>query len=755
MSFPIFIPMNHLPDLIKDLALILAVAGIVALLFKRLKQPLVLGYIVAGFLAGPHMVWIPTIRDIQDVTVWADIGVIVLLFSLGLEFSFKKVVRMGAAPVIAVCVIIFSMMLLGTSVGSLFGWSRMDCIYLGGMLAMSSTTIIYKAFQDLNLLSQRFAGMVLSVLILEDVLAIVMMVVLSTLALKNTIVGEDMLGSMFKLVFFLIVWFVVGLYLIPTFLRKNRKWINDEILLLVSLAFCFGMAVLAVHSGYSAAFGAFVVGSILAETIEAEHIGRLIGPVKDLFGAIFFVSVGMLVDPQVLVDYAWPIAALVFTILVGQTVFGSLGYLASGLTFREALRCGMSMTQIGEFAFIIASLGLSLGVIGDFLYPVVVAVSVITTFTTPYLIRLADPLYHQVIRFVPRSWQDFFNQNMTPNVSRVNHDSNWRRLLLAMLRLVLVYSALSVALIVFSFGILLPLFRSHLGHWWGNALCGLLTVLSVSPFLRAIMAKKNHSVEFTALWNENKYNRVPLAFLILLRVLLAVSFVFYIARYLIPFADVWLFVVAFVLVVVMIFSRRLKLQSIKMEQAFRHNLRCREDYQRRHAEQMPRYARHLLSQNLHLSVLQLPEHSLWGGKKLSELNLAKKYGIHVAAIIRGEQRLNVPNGDAMLFPGDRMQVIGSDAQLMRFNKILSEQVFVLPEYEEGRDMVMRKLYISADSPFLGKSIKNSDIRDRYHCMVVGWETAEGVLERPDPDRTIAEGDLLWVVGEQESFKQLL
>lgn len=329
--------MNHLPDLIKDLALILAVAGIVALIFKRLKQPLVLGYIVAGFLAGPHLVWVPTIRDINDVQVWADIGVIVLLFSLGLEFSFKKIVRMGGAPIIAVSVIIFAMMLLGSAVGSLFGWARMDCIYLGGMLAMSSTTIIYKAFQDLNLLSQRFTGMVLSVLILEDVLAIVLMVVLSTLALKNSIVGEDMLGSMFKLVFFLIVWFVIGLYLIPTFLRKNRKWINDEILLIVSLAFCFGMAVLAVKSGYSAAFGAFVVGSILAETVEAEHIGKLVSPIKDLFGAIFFVSVGMLVEPQVLADYAWPIAAIVCTIILGQAIFGTIGYLASGTDVSRCL----------------------------------------------------------------------------------------------------------------------------------------------------------------------------------------------------------------------------------------------------------------------------------------------------------------------------------------------------------------------------------------------------------------------------------
>lgn len=746
--------MDNLPDLIKDLALILAVAGIVALVFKRLKQPLVLGYIVAGFLAGPHLVWVPTIRDVQDVQVWADIGVIVLLFSLGLEFSFKKIVKMGGAPVIAVSVIIFAMMLLGTFVGALFGWGRMDCIYLGGMLAMSSTTIIYKAFQDMNLLSQRFTGMVLSVLILEDVLAIVLMVVLSTLALKNSIVGEDMVDSMLRLAFFLIVWFVVGLYLIPTFLRNNRKWINDEILLIVALAFCFGMAVLAGKSGFSAAFGAFVVGSILAETVEAERIGKLVSPVKDLFGAIFFVSVGMLVEPGILVSYAWPIAAIVCTIIIGQSVFGTIGYLASGLNFRDALRCGLSMTQIGEFAFIIASLGLSLGVISNFLYPVVVAVSVITTFTTPYMIRLADPLYRMMLKVLPASWMDFFNQNVSSSVSRVNHESNWRRLLMAILKIVVIYSVLSVAIIVFSFGILLPLFRAHLGHWWGNAVCGVLTVLAISPFLRAIMAKKNHSVEFTTLWNESKYNRIPLAFLILLRVLLAVSFVFYIARFLIPFADVWLLAVAFVLVVVMIFSRRLKLQSIRMEQAFRHNLRSREEYQRQHTEAVPRYARHLVSHNMHLSVFQLPEASLWAGKNLAELDLAHKYGIHVASIIRGAVHINVPNGDAVLFPGDRMQVIGSDAQLMRFSKILADEVYALPEYNDAQDMVMRKLYIGADSPFLGKNIRNSDIRDRYHCMVVGWEAADGALERPDPERIFEQGDLVWIVGEKDSLRHL-
>ena len=390
--------MGQVPALIQDLALILLVAAVVSLLFKWLKQPVVLGYIVAGFICSSHFGYTPSVSDMGSIDLWAQIGVIILLFTLGLEFSFKKILKMGAAPVIAALTIIFCMMFLGTAVGHLFGWGSMDCIYLGGMLAMSSTTIIYKAFQDLGVLQKKFAGMVLSVLILEDILAIVLMVVLSTLAVSHNIEGEELVTGLLRLGFFLVLWFVVGLYFIPIILRKSRRFLNDEMLLILSLAFCFVMAVMAVDSGFSAAFGAFVVGSILAETVEAERIGTLVAPVKDWFGAIFFVSVGMLVDPAVLVEYAWPIVALVLTIILGQAVFGTLGFVFAGQPLKEAMKCGFSMSQIGEFAFIIASLGMSLGVTSRYLYPIVVAVSVITTFTTPYMLKAATPAYDYLCR---------------------------------------------------------------------------------------------------------------------------------------------------------------------------------------------------------------------------------------------------------------------------------------------------------------------------------------------------------------------
>ena len=503
--------MAEIPFLVKDLALILMVAGIVTLIFKRLKQPLVLGYIMAGFLVSPHMPYTMSVVDETDIQTWADIGVIFTLFSLGLDFSFKKIVKMGASPIIATVVIVFCMMMLGISVGHGFGWGRMDCIFLGGMLAMSSTTIIYKAFDDMRLRTQKFASMVMSVLILEDILAIVMMVMLSAIASGSSPDGGQMLASIVKIGFFLGVWFIVGIFAIPWFLRSVRKLINAETLLIVSLGLCCGMAVLSTKVGFSSAFGSFVMGSILAETIEAEKIIKLVEPVKNLFGAIFFVSVGMLVDPNILVEYAVPILALVAAILIGQATLGTFGFMLGGESLKSAMRCGFSMAQIGEFSFIIASLGLSLHVTGEFLYPVVVAVSVITTFLTPYMIRLSVPSYNVLERHLPKTWVRAQN-NITLSHPSSAPKSNWHSLIAQMARITLIYSILSVATIALMFTFFLPFIRRMMPgmHWWANGICGVLTVMFIAPFLRAIVMKKNHSEEFRALWNDSRSNRMPL-----------------------------------------------------------------------------------------------------------------------------------------------------------------------------------------------------------------------------------------------------
>ncbi len=745
--------MAEIPHLIQDLALILMVAGLVTLLFKKLRQPLVLGYIVAGFLVSPHMPYLMSVVDKADIQTWADIGVMFLLFSLGLDFSFKKILKMGMAPVIAAITIIFCMMALGTGVGTLFGWSRMNCLFLAGMLAMSSTTIIYKALDDLGLRQQRFAGLVMSVLILEDVLAIVMMVMLSTIARGANPDGSMMIESVGKIVFFLVLWFVVGIFLIPPFLRKTRRLMNDETLVVVALGLCCAMAVLSTTVGFSSAFGAFVMGSILAETIEADKITTVVEPVKNLFGAIFFVSVGMLVDPAILVSYAVPILVLVLTILVGQAIFGTMGFMLSGQPLKTAMRCGFSMAQIGEFAFIIASLGLSLRVISDFLYPVVVAVSVITTFLTPYMMKAAIPCYEFMERRLPRKWIRRLDHMGAIHHTTQTENNHWRALLKAMAWNVVIYSILSVAVVAIMLSLFLPFMRRLLPgwelHWWANGITGILTVAMISPFLRSMIMKKNHSEEFKALWTESRLNRLPLIFTVLVRVAIGAGFIFYICNYLSRFQNALIITIALVVILLMALSRRLKHRSIRLERLFVQNLRSRDIEAQVSGKRRPLFEGHLLDRDIHISEFIVPVDSLWAGKTLAQLKLGNRFGVHVSSILRGSHRINIPDGNMMLFVGDKLQAIGNDEQLNIMN--VAMQAELLPEDAdiEHREMKLQKLVITADSPLVGKTLKESNVRQRYNFMVVGVEEGQKNLTMINPNRRFEVGDIVWVVGEEK------
>lgn len=747
--------MAEIPALIQDLALILVVAGIVTLLFKKLKQPLVLGYIVAGFIVSPHMPLTMSVVDKADIHTWADIGVMFLLFSLGLDFSFKKIIKMGKAPIIAATTIVFSMMVAGICVGKLFHWSQMNCIFLGGMLAMSSTTIIYKAFDDLGLRQQNFTSMVMSVLILEDILAIVMMVMLSAMAAGNSPDGAQMLNSVFRIGFFLVLWFIIGLFIIPTFLRKMRPLMNGETLLIVALGLCCLMAVISTKVGFSSAFGAFVMGSILAETVEAEKIEKLIEPVKNLFGAIFFVSVGMLVDPIILVKYALPTLVIVMTILIGQSILGTLGYLFSGQSLKTAMRCGFSMAQIGEFAFIIAALGLSLGVISDFLYPVVVAVSVITTFLTPYMIKGAVPAYAFIEKHMPKVWAKRLSRTPAIAATSATTDSNWRKLLKSMAINTAIYGILCFAIVTIMLSAFLPFIRSILPHWWANGVCGLVTVAVLSPFLRALIVKKNHSEEFKALWVESYHNRLPLIFTIIVRVMLAMSFIFYLCNYLSRFSHAIMLTIALVVIIIMILSRGLKKRSIQLERLFVMNLQSRDIAARATGKKRPLFEGRLLDRDIHISEISIPIDSKWAGKTLAELQFGSRFGVHVSSILRGERRLNIPTGDDIVFPNDRLFVIGNDDQLAKlYGTMLSEVYPTDPEIEK-REMKLERIIIGKNTPFVNKSLLQSGIRSTYNCMLVGIEDSDGSILNVRPDYQFLDGDILWVVGEIADLKKIL
>lgn len=655
--------MSHLPELITDLALILIFAGIITLIFKWLKQPLVLGYIVAGLLAGPYIKIFPSVLDLENINIWAEIGVIFLLFALGLEFSSKKLMNVGSTAFITAITEVATMLFVGYWVGTMLGWSAMDSIFLGGMLSMSSTTIIIKAFDDLGLRNQKFTGIVFGTLVVEDLVAILMMVLLSTMAVSQQFAGEELIGSILKVVFFLILWFLIGIFIIPVFLKKVKRLMNDETLLIIALGMCLGMVVLATKTGFSAALGAFIMGSILAETVEAEHIEHIIKPVKDLFGAIFFVSVGMLVDPAIVGQYAGPILIITLVTIVGKAIFSTSSVLLSGQSLTTSVKSGFSLAQIGEFAFIIASLGVSLNVLDDFVYPIIVAVSVITTFTTPYFIRLAVPFSAWLYRVLPEKTRVALDKYASGSRT-INHESEWKKLLKNYFARLLVYIVLLTAIYLLSTRVLYPFIEvSYPGmQSWLNIVVCILTLLLMAPFLIALMSNKNNSQAlFMELWNDNKHNRGRLVPLVLLRVFVAIFFISIVLYTFFSFKEGLGTVLTIAILALFLVFRRDLSQYSKLEERFLTNLNTREEAEKRRHPLKASFNTMLNDKDIHLATVTVYPESLCVGKSLAELSFRKDYGVSIVKIIREEFRLYIPDGSERLYPQDKIVVVGTDA----------------------------------------------------------------------------------------------
>ncbi len=746
----------NIPPLIADLALILISAGVTTILFKWLKQPVVLGYIVAGCLVSSQISLTPSVSGASDIGTWADIGVIFLLFSLGLDFSFKKLLNVGRTAIIAALVIVSFMIILGFLVGLAMGWGITNSILLGGMISMSSTAIIIKAFDDMGLRSQKFTKLVFGILIFEDLIAIVLMVLISTIFVGKSFEGTELIYGILKLVFFLVVWLIAGIYFVPIILKKAKSVLNDETLLVFSLGLCFCMVLFAMNVGFSSALGAFVMGSVMAETLEAERVEKIVRPVKDLFGAIFFVSVGMMVNFSIIIDYAFPIFILVLTIIIGQIVFASMGLILSGQSLKVAIQSGFCLTQIGEFAFIIAMLGTNLGIIDEFIYPIIVAVSVITIFITPYMMRLTEPAYNFLEKRLPENWKKHIEARATAGKSAHN-ENMWQILLLEILRIVAVYSILSIAIIILSINYVLPIITESIPGIWGKILAASLTILFIAPLQRALVAKKNHSIEYKYLWAANKFNRAPLVILIILRFTLAFGFVaFVLIRTFNAKVGITVFI-ACVIVLLMMVSKRLKLYSIKLERKFLHNLNSREYEQDKKVEKESGYKKGLASQlssyDVHLVDYVISQNAICIGKKLKDLNYRQKFGIHIVSILRGNKRINIPGGEVQLFPLDKILVLGTDEQLEKFQSEIKIESVI--SESANRNVSIEQFEITANSPFLGKTLENSGIREKNGCTVVGIERNGISTMNPESQTIFRKGDFVWVVGETESIRKLI
>ena len=742
---PIFLTAStvHLPNLISDLGLILVTAAIAVLIFRILKQPLVLGYLVAGFLAGNKFGFFPTVKDMNSVTVWAEIGVIFLLFSLGLEFSFKKLMKVGGTASITALTQIISMVALGYFVGQLMDWGKMNSLFLGVILSISSTTIILKTFDELGVKTQKFAGNVIGALIVQDILAILMMVLLSTVAVSQQFSGTELFQSVLKLVFFLTIWFVAGIFFIPTLLKKAKHLLTDEMLLIVSLALCLLMVLFAANVGFSPALGAFIMGSIIAETTQAEHIEHLVKPVKDLFGAVFFVSVGMLIDPEMLMKYAFPVGILTLVVILGQSLSSTIGALLSGQPLKQSIQTGMSLSQIGEFSFIIATLGMTLNVTSDFLYPIVVAVSAITTFTTPFMVKFSTPLSIFLEKKLPRRWVKKI-ERYSANTEAIKSVSTWQIVLKAYLTQVIIHSIIIVAIILLSSKYILPLVEDSR---FGNAIAALITVVILSPFLWALSLRRVAVEQVQELMQVRKYQG-PIIVLVFFRIALSL---FYMGFVLNEFFSPVIAIIALFIGIVsyILFPKRLHAFYNKIEGHFLKNFNDREITKQANKRQ------NVLSPwDGHMADLIIAKESNLAGKTLEELKIREQFGINIASIKRGDVTINIPIRTERLFPGDEINIIGTDEQVKLFKNFLDKHEIDEPEAFIKEDIILQQLELK-NRVCIGKSIRESQIREKTHGIIVGIERNGKRILNPESHWILESDDILWIAGDRRKINEFL
>ncbi|MBV2165000.1 MAG: cation:proton antiporter [Kaistella sp.] len=748
--------MGHLPKLIEDLALILIVAAFVVLIFRKIKQPLVLGYIIAGFLVSPNFKIFPSVVDMTNIKTLAEIGVIFLLFSLGLEFSFKKLMNVGGSASITAFVEIIFITIAGYYTGRMLGWSTMDSMFLGGMLASSSTTIIIRAFDELGVKTKNFAKIVFGVLVVEDIVVILLMVLLSTIAVTKEFEGTQILFTVAKLLFFLILWFLLGIFLLPTLLKKLKPLIDEEILLVLSIGLCLGMVLIAVNVGFSAELGAFVMGSIIAETTMAEKVEHTLKSVKDLFAAVFFVSVGMMIDYDAMITYAWPILAVTLLTLFGKLFSSTLGALISGQPLKQSVQVGMSMAQIGEFAFIVATLGLSLGVISDFLFPVAVGVSAITTFTTPYLIKLSEPFYNWLVKVVPPKYIAKINKYST-NTQNIQAETSWQTILKNYGRIVLINGIIIIAIYLLFSRFIIPAINENLeSNGIKNIIGNALPVLFILPFLWALMVKRPSSVAYKELWTKTKYNRGPLLIIEIVRIIFGIGILgFFLDRFASTTISFFITIpVAIILMVV--FSKRINKFYNRIEKRFITNLNDRSDNQQ--SEAITRLAgnsevtNNLAAWDVHIVELEVKPLAEYIGKTLVDLQWREKYGVNIGYIKRGEKLIHTPGRSEVLMPYDKVGIIATDDQFQIFKPVFDSQEIVVEE--DINHIKLGKILINHHSPKKGLSIRESGIRDKTDGLVIAIRRGDERILNPESSEILQVDDIVWVVGNRKKIEKL-
>ena len=780
----------HEYPLITDLALILIAAGITSVVCRKFKLPILLGYIIAGVLTGPHVSLLPNVHDMQNIETWSEIGVIFLLFALGLEFNFKSLMKVGKSGSITVAFIVFGMMAATIGVGHFLDWSLNTSIFMGGILCISSTMVIVKAFEELNLKGKHFTNIVYGVEIMEDIVGILLMVILSTIAISGSsgdggqLVQKISTTSM-RVVFFLVLWFVGGIFLVPTLLRKLKKYLDDEIIMTISLALCLGMVMLAERSNLSTALGAFTIGSILGATTEAQRIEHLMTPIKNLFGAIFFVSVGMMVVPSSILEH-WPTLLLLLGIeLLINPILGTIGVFVSGKSLHDALNAGACFGQIGEFSFIIAKLGVSLAVLDEFTYPIVITISAITMITTPYVMRFSEKLVGPVSKLLPERLKYRIEGERESEGKGPSRRSVMIKHFVAE---TFILSMLLLGVVTFMHGFVDPNLRDFIAKHWGDVdaafisqvACMVVTLIAMTPFLSALILRRdklNRAFMIVLLRGGSENILLTLQ---ILRVVVAAGFIAFALYMGSPFP---LWVDAIVGTALLIFVVRFELvfmNYVRLERQFLLNYNEVELSEQENSTQVDDAesldsltelpAVNLFSSDFSVGTYKIDESSPFRDKSLIDLNLRAEHNLFIIRIERVEDPdVNIPVGQEILRIGDTIDIIGRTADLAALSRapydIPAKEIHMCGIRQYSREMQERRssaanlrclcIPIHAKSGFAGKTLRTSGIGRNTRCLVIGIETCGRVEMNPNPDVVIAPNSRLWVIGESDDLAVLL
>jgi CPA2 family monovalent cation:H+ antiporter-2 len=738
--------MIHLPELISDLALIMITAALVTVVFQKLKQPIVLGYLLAGFLVSSSVSFFPTINDPTSIQVWAEIGVIFLLFGLGLEFSYSKMAEYGKSAAITASVEVIFMLGLGYLTGRALGWSQWDSVFLGAILSISSTSIIVRAFEEMNLKAKGFAQFVFGVLVFEDLLAILILVALAAIGASRGQVGLTWLGVIPFLIFFLTLTFTLGVYLVPQVFKRLKKELNDETVLILCVGLCLVLVVLATKSGFSPALGAFLMGSIIGGTKEAKRVEHLLHPIRNLFAAVFFVSVGMLIEPKYLVEHWSAILIVIAVTIIGKTLSTTIGAVMSGRTPRDSIRSGLSLAQIGEFSFIIATLGISLKLTSAFLYPITVAVAVITTFTTPYLIRWSSPIANWVENKMSAKMRERISDYRQAVTTASGSDV--KTLIFQAIGFApLVNMVLVIALIWAMRNWVMPLSGDLIPIDIRKYIFAFATLLLVAPFLWGIMHSRARVSE-----DSSTDLRAVFFGVLIARALLSLMLVFFIFGSFLNDSIVSLVLITTVFLGLFFGRRFLETPYRRFEKRFLDNLL--EDNGKTGVQAQTKLAEpslHLTPWDAQLRKVQVSSDSKHATKSLLEANLREAYGVMVALIDRGSRQIMTPGRNEVILPADVLYLIGTEEQI---EKARFDLEFLADDSREEENIGLAPLRLLAPSPFLHKSIRDSGLREATHGLIVGIERKGSRILNPDSMIALEEGDLLWIVGRRDLIQDL-